>query len=226
MTGGTGSDELPKVTMRLLRAAAAGCPRRLMLSYDNMRGQRGSKFRNRAEDRVREDARLAHATMRAPTLADFPVATDLLPEEQALHAAAARAYVALFGDHPAVTAEYDEWATVRADLGFRLLGPLGLVVELADGTQEIRRLRFGRSDAPDDVELRFCAARLSRSDVRIVTADLVNVTRHETTASIDPFENDAWMKEQVRVATNRGAEPTITEECAYCEYITDCKAHR
>jgi len=175
---------------------------------------------------VREDARLAHSTLRAPSAADFPEANGLTVEERALHRAAGRAYVALFGDTPAIARDIDPWTTPRADLGFHLVGPLGLVIELADGSQEIRRLRFGRADAPDEVELRFLAARLGRSDVHVVTADLVNVTRHQTDASIDPFENDDWMRTRVELAVGRGRMPTVGDDCTYCEFITDCEAHR
>jgi hypothetical protein len=210
----------------LLREAEDACARRLALQHRNRSGTYGSKYRGRAEDRVREDARLAHAPLRAPAESDFPAATDLLPEERSLHEAAARAYIALFGDAAAVAHEHDEWETPRGDLGFRLVGRLDLVVADERGDVEVRRLRFGRASAPDEPELRFTAARLGRSDVRVVTADLVNVDRFEDTASIDPFENDRWMRERLALATARGERPTVGFECAYCEYIADCEAHR
>lgn len=219
-------DKLPKVTIRLLRDADTGCPRLLASTYRNRSATRGTSFRGRAEARVRGDARLAHATMRAPSASDFPRAVGLLPEEQALHAATANAYVALFGDAPALALDVAEWETVRADLGFRLVGPVGLVVERPDGAVEVRRLQFGRPDAPDDTELRFLAARLGAAHLRVVTADLVNVSRHETEASIDPFENDEWMRDRVERAAARGDEPLITHQCTFCGYITDCEAHR
>lgn len=217
-----------RVTGAMLREAS-GCPRRLALQLRERQGTKTANGRYRVSNRVTADVRLAHSTLRSPTLADFPDPADLLPEERTLHRAAAHAYCALFADVEGEVLDVDEWATVVADV--RLVTPVGVPLTLADGTVEVRRLQLGgrlRTPGPDD--LRLLALRLDRAAFRVVTADLVHV-EHDV-VEVDETSGDLldarWLREQVRAVEARADEDrtVVTQECAWCAFVLDCPAHR
>ncbi len=176
----------PKVTVAHLRRAESMCPWRLRGEHHDRRGNRPGSVRWRVGNHLFEHARLAHAGLAPARPGAFVALPELLTEERAVYEAAARWYVALFGERPVRAIDegrVDEWETDVPELGVRLVGRAGLVVEGPGGEPEVRvlRLRTGGLLPPDPLETtegRFAVLRLApwldQRPLRICIADLMN----------------------------------------------------
>jgi hypothetical protein len=229
-------DELPRVTLTHLRRADTMCRRRLERDLAGVRGHRGPSARFAVNNRVTEDARVAHTDLRAARPSDFPTPTDLLPEQQRVYLAAAAGYVALFADRPARAVEVDPWEAELDGLGMRFVSPLGVALESADGSPEIRSLRIGvAGNRPliDDADRRALVVRaaswVGARPLRIVTVDLLAgaLVEDELDVAAALADARAWIDERVALVRERIVDPTprAGDDCRGCPFVPGCKAH-
>lgn len=231
-------DQVPKVTAAHLRRAASMCPRRLAHEHADQRGMRLGTGRFRVEHRLLEDARLCHVDVASPSLAQFR-AEGLVDEERRLYEHAASWYVALYGDRPVRTADLDaddEWSTALDELGVRLVGRCGLVVEDAGGRAEVRVLRLG-SGVPAsllaDPDVRFVLVRLAawagERPLLVSVADLVQGACRDEIVDVAAARTDldAWVAQRVAVIRERIEDPVPVagSDCATCRFVPGCRAH-
>ncbi|MGZ4678466.1 MAG: hypothetical protein ACXVJ7_08010 [Acidimicrobiia bacterium] len=232
-------DALPKVTLRMLARAEQLCPRQLALDHDGQDGNRPASRRYRVAGQVEADARLAHTALTRPAPEHFRPTDDLEPEEQRVYEMAAAWYVALFGDQAMSTADTatDDFETVAARTGVRLVGPAGLALEDGVGGRELRLLSFG-TERPEEIvdapSTRFALLRRARwtmqGPLRVVRADLLAgwaaAIDLDGAASWDALRS--WLAERVDTvrahADKRSPQPGW--ECARCRYIAGCSALR
>ena len=229
-------DELPRVTLAHLRRADAMCRRRLAREHAGLRGRWSPSPRFAVQNRLVEDARVAHAELRAPQLSDFPSPSDLVREQQKVYDAAARGYVALFAARPARAVEVDAWETELPELSVRVVGPLGLALETADGSPEVRYLRLGVAGSRalmDDIERRVVVVRsaawVGARSLRLVVADLLEgeiVEERLEVAAALPEALD-WLEARLAVVRERAADPIpkAGADCRGCAYVPGCRAH-
>jgi hypothetical protein len=229
-------DELGRVTLAHLRRAEAMCRRRLAREHAGLRGRWSPAPRFAVANRLVEDARVAHAELRAARTTDFPSPSDLFPEQQRVYRAAADGYVALFGARPARAVTVDEWETELPDLEVRLVGSLGLALETADGSAELRSIRIGiAGNQPliDDIARRVLVVRsaawVGARALRLVVVDLLAgemVEEDLDVASALPEALD-WVAERVAVVKARVVDPVpkAGADCRGCPYVAGCRAH-
>jgi hypothetical protein len=229
-------DELPRVTLAHLRRADAMCRRRLAREHAGLRGSWSPSPRFAVQNRLVEDARVAHAELRAPRITDFPSPSDLVREQQQVYEAAARGYVALFAQRPARAVEVDAWETELPDLGVRVVGSLGLALETADGSPEVRYLRLGvagNRTLIDDIERRLVVMRsatwVGARPLRLVVVDLLEgevVDERLDVAAVLPQALD-WLETRLGVVRERAADPIpkAGADCRGCAYVPGCRAH-
>jgi hypothetical protein len=228
-------DELGRVTLSHLRRAEATCRRRLAREHLGLRGNWNPPARFAVANRLVEDARVAHAELRAPQLTDFPSPHDLVPEQQRLYRAAAGGYVALFGARPARAVTVDAWETELPDLGVRLVGSLGLALETGGGAPELRSLRLA-ADNPrlvDDAERRLVvirsAAWVGARTLRVVVVDLLAgaIVEEELDVSAALPEALDWIEARVAVIRERASDPVpkAGADCRGCPFVPGCRAH-
>ncbi|HEY5015013.1 MAG TPA: hypothetical protein VIK61_20170 [Acidimicrobiia bacterium] len=229
-------DELARVTLAHLRRAEAMCRRRLAREHAGLHGNWSPPARFAVANRLVEDARVAHAELRAPLATDFPSPSDLVPEQQLLYRAAAGGYVALFAQRPARAVVVDAWETELADLEVRLVGSLGLALETADGSPELRSLRLGvAGNRPliDDAERRVLVVRsatwVGERPLRIVVVDLLEGAVVETEIDVAAAHPEAleWVAARVAVVRARAASPIAKAgaDCRGCPFVPGCPAH-
>jgi hypothetical protein len=229
-------DELGKVTLGHLRRAEVVCRRRLQREHLGLRGQWSPPARFAVSNRLIEDARVAHAELRAARTTDFPSPVDLLPEQQHLYRAASGGYVALFATRPVRTVTVDAWETELPDFGVRLVGPLGLALETADGQPELRSLRLGvvgNRHLVDDAERRVLvmrsAAWVGARTLRVVVVDLLAgaIVEEELDVAGALPEALEWFAARVEVIRARIADPVAKAggDCRGCPFVSGCKAH-
>jgi hypothetical protein len=232
-------DAPPRVTPALLRWADSMCPRRLAGLHADKRGNRSPDVRFRVANRVFDSARLAHLDLAVPSLDAFSADAGLEPEELAAYEAAARWYVALFGERAVRAVDLDDWESTVPEVGVRLVGPGGLPVEDERGRREVRILRVGsRRAEPGDplasIEGRFAVLRVADwaagASLRLVVADLINGALAESEIDVDDVvhgELRPWLAARVAVIRERAAAPTARPgmECAHCPFVAGCAAH-
>jgi hypothetical protein len=232
----TVDDELGRVTLAHLRGAEAMCRRRLAREHQGLHGNWSPPARFAVNNRLVEDARVAHAELRCPLPVDFPSPRDLLPEQQLLYRAAAHGYVALFSNRAARAVEVDAWETELADLAVRVVGSLGLALEAADGSPELRKLQLGVAGSRpmiDDAERRVMVVRSSawvgERPLRLVVADLLEgeVVEQEIDVAAALPEALEWVEARVAVVRERAADPVAKAgaDCRGCPFVPGCRAH-
>jgi hypothetical protein len=235
----TDVEALPRVTLALLRWADTMCARRLEGIHADRRANRPADARFRVANRVFESARLAHVDLAVPSASAFNHHDGLEPEERQVYDAAARWYIALFGDRAVRSVDLDEWESTVEDLDVRLVGQAGLPVEDANGLRETRLLRIGARPLADDadllesVEVRFAVLRLAEwvagGHVRVCVVDLLNGSLVDRTLEVDPAlaALRPWLADRVAVIRRRAADrsPTPGLECARCRYVAGCPSH-
>jgi hypothetical protein len=229
-------DELERVTLGHLRAAETMCRRKLAREHAGLRGRWNPSPRYAVGNRIVEDARVAHAELRAPRTQDFPTPSDLFPEQQLVYRAAAGGYVALFAARPARAVTVDAWETELPELEVRLVGSLGLALETADGSPEMRSLRLGMAgNRPliDDGERRVLivrsAAWVGDRPLRLVIVDLLAgaIVEEELDVAAALPEAVEWVTTRVGVVRTRSANPVAKAgaDCRGCPYVPGCPAH-
>jgi hypothetical protein len=230
----------PQITRRHLQRLEALCPRRLVAERARTRESqlnRGGNVRFEVAHRIEADVRLAHSAMRAPRRGDFPLATELYPEQQRVHAAAGEGYLALFGDTEARTTDaVDPWATELGDPVVRLSGSVGVALDINDGRRELRLLRVGRRDGDpllDTVDVWFSVLRAgdwAGDDLRVVAADLLSLemVEHDVDTAAELPKATAWFEERRRRVDSIAANPLPREgaDCAGCPVVAGCAVHR
>jgi hypothetical protein len=228
--------ELGRVTLGHLRRAESVCRRKLAREHLGLRGQWNPPARFAVANRLVEDARVAHTELRAARVGDFPAPVDLLPEQQRVYGAAAGGYVALFADRPALAVTVDAWETELPDFEVRLVGPLGLALETADGAPELRSLRLGiagNRHLLDDAERRLLVVRsaawVGDRTLRVVVVDLLAgaVVEEQLEVAAALPEALEWIKGRIAVIRERAADPVpkAGADCRGCPFVPGCKAH-
>ena len=229
-------DELPRVTLAHLRWAETMCRRKLAREHAGLRGRWNPSPRYAVSNRLVEDARVAHAELRAARSTDFPPPNDLLPEQQLVYRAAAGGYVAFFRGRPARAVSVDAWETELSGLDVRLVGALGLALETADGAPELRTLKLGVAGSRpliDDMERRVVvlrsAAWVGDRPLRLVIVDLLAgeiVEERLDVAAALPEALD-WVGTRLAVIKERAADPVpkAGADCRGCAYVPGCRAH-
>ena len=231
----------PKVTVAHLRRAESMCPRRLEGEHHDRRGNRPSGVRWRVGNHLFEHARLAHVGLAPATTGAFVALPELLAEERAVYEAAARWYVAMFGERPVRAIDegaVDEWETDVPELGVRLVGRAGLVVQGPDGEPEVRVLHLRTAmplpaDPLDTTEGRFAVLRLApwldRRPLRICIADLMNgaIADRVVDTTLALRDLRPWLAERVAAIRHLTSDPRPRPgtECATCRLIAGCPAH-
>ena len=232
MTAGT-DEELPRVTLSMLRRAEHRCPRRLYFEHaldhkPSHLGEAGFDVMNR----IVEDATLWH---KGRTDADrpehaFPDPSDVAPEQRALYRAIARGYAATFPDEDVEVGDLG-WSTELSAHGVRLVGRVGIPLVHRDGTHELRVLRAAsRGSLLDDTEVRFALLRAhdwARETLRIVAADLLEL---KPTVECDVIvadrldDTEQWLDERLAVIRARHDKQRAIAgaDCRTCAYIPNC----
>ena len=228
-------DELPRVTLSMLRRAESRCPRRLF--YEHAVGYQMSKLGDAGFDvmnRIVEDATLWHRGRSDSDLRDsaFPAPTDVAPEQRMLYRAIARGYTATFTDEDVEVGDLG-WSTSLQEQGVRLVGPVGIPLLHRDGTHELRVLRAAyRGSLLDDTDVRFALLRAREwapEALRIVAADLLQLTPPvECDVSVADRLDDTyeWLAERVAVIRARQNKQLAVAgaDCRACAYIPNCPA--
>ncbi len=224
-------EELPRLTLGLLRRADTMCPRRL--AHEHASARKPSKLSDAAfevSNRITEDAILWHkgSIETDSTAIAFPEPTDLAPEQQAFYAALGRGYRISFPERDVVIDDLG-WSTDIDDLGVRLVGRVGIGLRHADGTHELRVLRTApQRSLIDDVELQFTVLRAA-SWSEIFTLTVTNLLTLESM----PYDivvadrlADArtWLVERLAVVEQRATrDRTIAgADCRHCTCIPGC----
>jgi hypothetical protein len=229
-------DELPRVTLAHLRRADTMCRRRLERDLAGVRGHRDRSARFAVNNRLVEDARVAHTELRSARIADFPTPADLVAEQQRVYAAAAAGYVAWFADRPVQAVTVDPWESELVGTGMRLVASLGLAVERADGSPELRFRRVGvAGNRPmiDDAERRAIVVRsaawVGERELALVVVDLLAGELVEETITVAAALADAraWVDARVAVVRERIADPVpkAGADCRGCPFVPGCQAH-
>jgi len=229
-------DELPRVTLAHLRRADTMCRRRLEREHVGLKGNRNTSARFAVNNRLTEDARVAHTELRSARATDFPTPVDLVPEQQLVYRAAAAGYVALFADRPVQAVTVDPWESELEGTGMRLVASLGLALERADGSPELRFLRVGvAGNRPmiDDAERRTIVVRsapwVGARDLSLVVVDLLAGAIVEQTIAVAAALDAArsWVDARVAVVRERVADPVPKAgvDCRGCAFVSGCKAH-
>lgn len=233
-------EELPRLTVRLLARAGAGCPRRTYKEHTGNPMMGGANRKYRVLNQVEEDARLAHTSMTAASSSHFhPQTSDLIEEERAVYELAARWYVALFGDRPVRVDDLDAdpMETVAPRTGIRLVGGAGMALVDPAGMHELRMLSIGDRNTEEileSVSVRFAILRRARwsraGPLRVVRADLHGGWSVEEQADgTELFESArVWMIDQLaRIGDHMHPVNTIVgSECGTCAFIPGCRALR
>lgn len=232
------SDPLPKVTPYLLRRGDTMCTRRLAEEVAGGTRSDDPVNRSRLREEFLEAVRNLHAEMRAPVANDFSgIGDDLEPEEQAVLAQAARWYVQLFGNRPAMLHEHGlDAPTESPQRKLRVGGWVDLTVVDANGGKELRQfdLWCGRTPMePTELEsVKLAVLRLSRwvgtDPLRVVWTDLVRgVQREALVDSGDIAALRAWFEERVTAVRESIARPRAANgaDCGQCNFVAGCPEH-
>ena len=232
------SEDLPRLTVRLLARAGTGCPRRVYREHSGNPAMAGANRRYRVRSQVEEDARLAHTSLTAARAEHFhPETSDLSVEERAVYDLAARWYVALFGDRPARVDDLgtDAMETAASRTGIRLVGGAGLAVVDPHGVRELRMLSIGdrsTEEILESISVRFAILRRPRwsraGALRVVRADLHGGWSVEADADGPAlFEaSRIWMIDQLALIRSHmdSSAPLAGTECGTCPFIPGCRA--
>jgi hypothetical protein len=229
-------EELERVTLSHLRRAETMCRRRLAREHAGLRGRWNPSPRFAVSNRLVEDARLAHTELRVARATDFPSPTDLAPEQQRVYRAAAGGYIALFESRPARAVTVDAWETELTELQVRLVGSLGLALETADGSPEMRSLRLGvagNRHLIDDAERRVLVVRsaawVADRPLRIVIVDLLagEIVEEEIDVAAHLADAMEWVESRLAVVRERAADPVpkAGADCRGCPFVPGCRAH-
>jgi hypothetical protein len=220
----------------MLRRADDMCRRRLAREHagGKAHANRTADARFAVANRVVADARLAHTDAERVRAEAFVVPKDLEIEQQALYRAAVRGYLCEFGNRPGRSIDLG-WRTAIEPGGVDLMSDVGLALELADGTHELRVLKVNarRSGAPllDDVELRCALIRTAEwapEDLTVVAIDLIE---QECVARVIDAraraEARAWFGARISLVVEHAADgrPRAGADCNGCAFVAGCAAH-
>jgi hypothetical protein len=232
-------DELPRITPYLLRRAERMCPLRLRRDFLGQGGLKSSFLRFRVRDPLLEAARAAHAELGTPRPEHFRAPPELRAEERAVFERAGATYVTRFGSEPVRAVDHGcDRPTPWPSRGVRVGGAIGLTVEDAAGTRELRQLELWRRPAPreplESVEIRLAVLRLSRwaggERLRVRWCDLVGdeVRSQDVDLAAETPRLKSWLAQRIAVVEERAAQP-IPEpgtDCATCAHVPTCPVHR
>ena len=231
------TDELPRVTVSMLRRADDMCRRRLSREHTGQkrRANPSSDARFAVSSRVEGDARLAQAEEGPPRAEAFVVPTDLEPEQQRMYRAAVQGYLGWFGERSGRCADLG-WATEFPDLGVALIANVGLPVELDDGRRELRVLHYGQRARSrpvlDPVAVLVALLRTKEwapEQLTIASADLIDndFTEHDVTLPDDRDAAQAWFADRVQLVRELAvdARPRAGADCLGCAFIAGCPPH-
>jgi hypothetical protein len=228
--------EYAKITARHLRGAEEMCRRRLAKEVDDQRGNPPSGARFGVSNRLTADVRLAHTEFAPPDPRAFVPPADLVPEQQRVYGAAVTGYLALFGAEVARAVDVGFDTTFEA-LEVRLVGDIGIALETETGC-ELRVLRLGErgfgQSLLDDVDLRFAALRAAawvagRGPLRVVAADVLNLSRADLVIEVADFDDaHAFLEDRLRAVRALAADPRprAGRDCLGCKFVAGCDAHR
>jgi len=228
-------EELPRVTAAHLRRADSLCPLRVSKEMAGKRGARAPQRGYELANRIDADARQAHCEMRVATSADFPLPRDLTVEECRVYRSAAAWYLALFASAAARAADVDVWSTTDEETGTQLVGQVGLAVDCADGTSQVRVLSVARDPRPhDDVTRAFALLRLSAwigdRTLELVWVDLmsgrIESQMIDARTDLPPARELMARRLETLAARVIDARPRPGQDCAGCRYIAECAAHK
>jgi hypothetical protein len=226
------AEELPRVTVSLLRRADRMCPRRL--AHEHASSRKPSPLGDAAfevSSRLVEDAILWHQA--GVDIADvnvaFPDPHELAPEQQALYRALARGYHTTFR-HTEGDVDDLGWSTDIPELSVRLVGRVGIALNLPNGDHELRVVRVAHRDLLlDDIDIRFTLLRAQAwapDGFRIIALDPLDLQSVEyeidTAGRLD--ESLAWLAERVEHITARAdrTRAVAGADCRDCSCIPGC----
>jgi hypothetical protein len=231
------TDELPRVTVSMLRRAEDMCRRRLSREHTGRKNKANpaSDARFAVSSRIEADARLAHAEDGPPRAEAFVDPSDLEPEQRRFYRAAANGYLGFFRETPGRIVDLG-WMTAYPELGVVLIANVGLAIELSRGDRELRMLQFGvRSrlrPVLDPVAVNVALLRTAEwaaRDLKIVAADLIDndLTVHEPRLPDDRDVAHAWFAERVELVRDLAADarPRAGGNCLGCAFVAGCPPH-
>lgn len=239
MIVGEPTEELPKVTPSLLARGLDTCPRKARSDFEGRAKTRDPFLHWRIRAPFVGAALLAHVEMRAPVQADFPVPSDLIPEEEALWCRATGVYRARCGGRARAEAVAELASPMAAPKrGVRIAGGVDLLVECDTGDFELRQFEFwGKPLAVDPLEnwvFGLAVLRLARwgSGRKILLRHIDLIGDTEEARHFD-FAADIPAVAQHFTATldslrSHIADPTPAPgtDCGSCSYVAGCGAHR
>lgn len=125
------------------------------------------------------------------------------------------------------------WRTSIAEHDVDLVGDPGLAVELADGTCELRMLKFATDRALlDRGEVQIALLRTESwapTQLRIVAADLLTLECVAHVAEVDSERREvrAWLAARVALVKQhaRDGRPRAGADCNGCAFVAGCAAH-
>ena len=226
-------NDLPVLSAWDLRQGSR-CGERLRRRFNGSTGQFITGARHNVLARLRGDIALAHTEMRAATPTDFPEPVDLLPEQVRLYNAASRGYLTMFGNTHAKALDWER-SRELPDLGVHFKATPGIMFECSDTTRQLRRIQAsGRVPNIDQSALYSLAIlwedNLRGTTIEVVAADVVAMELQSVELHVDEVIEDAHVWFAARVQELRSiahdAKVVTGNECADCQYVWDCPAHR
>jgi hypothetical protein len=225
-------EELPRLTLGLLRRADTMCPQRLAHEHNSSRKpSRLADAGFAVSNRITEDAILWHkgAVETDSTAIAFPEPTDLSPEQCAYYNALARGYRISFPERDVVVDDLG-WSTDVEDLGIRLVGRVGIGLRHVDNSHELRVLRTApQRSLVDDVELHFTVLRAEAwvDEFTLTITNLLTLENMQYDINVAERLPDAraWLAERLAVVQQRANRdrPILGADCRHCTCIPSCK---
>ena len=229
-----------RITPHTLGAGNDVCPRWLAMGLDVTSPRDAAPFhRWDLRHKLLDSLTKAHATLIAPTAADFGPAVGMEPEQKLLYARFIETYCELFAGRPGRAVDHGcQKATDFPKRAVEVGGGVDLLIVDADGNHELRQFELwdGAVDANPETswEIGLAVLRLVRRwgenlpALRIVHADLNRgaVAEHDVDLATQVPLLGRRLDERLAVIRARAAtrDPVPGATCARCGHVRACTA--
>lgn len=229
----------PRIRPFLLNAVDTGCPRWLAAELDPTRPRDATSFhRGDLRGRLLDELQAAHRELRAATPGDFRTPVGMQPEQKWLHDHFAAVYCELFAARPGRHVDHGcDSATPFGKRGIDAAGWVDLLLELPDGTHELRQLELWDGALAADPwlswETALAALRIRKNvdavtTLRVTHVDLNAGATAEATVDLatDAVDLAKHLDEQLARLRARTtvADPVPGSSCTRCAHVRACTA--